>query len=83
LVKAGVSRDDAHEWLRDNSLQAWQAMRETGENPLVELIQGDERIVAKMPASSIPQLLSAHDHTGTAQTRALQLAQQIRQLTLA
>jgi adenylosuccinate lyase len=81
LVTAGVSRDDAHEWLRENSLQAWQTMRETGENPLVELVQNDARIGAKMPASAIPHLLSAHDHIGTAKTRALQLAQQIRQIT--
>ncbi|MEM7336638.1 MAG: adenylosuccinate lyase, partial [Chloroflexota bacterium] len=39
LVGAGGSRQDGHEWIRDASLQAWAALREGQDNPLVSLLQ--------------------------------------------
>ena len=44
LVGAGANRQEAHEWLREASLQAWQDQAGEGETLRV-LIMGDERIV--------------------------------------
>lgn len=79
LVAAGGSRQDGHEWIREASLQAWQALREGGENPLVALLTADERITQFVPAADVAQLMDATAHTGTAAMRARQLAATVRQ----
>lgn len=79
LVAAGGSRQAAHEWIREASLQAWAAMREGQPNPLASLLAADERIIAYLPASQVPVLMDAAGHTGTAVARATAFAQTIRQ----
>lgn len=78
LVAAGADRQDAHEWLRQNSLQAWQSVREGGQNPLLQLLAEDQRIAAYLTAQQIAGLMDVSAHTGTAAQRALALAQEIK-----
>ncbi len=78
LVAAGGSRQAAHEWIREASLQAWAAMREGQPNPLTGLLAADERIAAYLPASQVLMLMDAGEHTGTAVARARAFAQTIR-----
>lgn len=79
LVNAGVSRQDAHEWLREHSLTAWQQMRETGDNGLIGLIAADARIAHHLDAALVTELMDATHHTGTAASRATQFAATVRQ----
>jgi adenylosuccinate lyase len=79
LVAAGASRQEAHEWIRGASLQAWAAMREGQDNPLVDLIKADENILQYLSATEIEPLMAAETHIGTAATRATAFAERVRQ----
>ncbi|MBX3055787.1 MAG: adenylosuccinate lyase [Anaerolineae bacterium] len=78
LVAAGASRQDAHEWIREASLQAWAALREGRENPLVENLTQDIQILAYLTAEQVRELMAAEGHVGTAVARARAFAQTIR-----
>ncbi|MCB8962088.1 MAG: adenylosuccinate lyase [Ardenticatenales bacterium] len=76
VAAAGGSRQEAHEWLRENSLRAWAALREgAGTNPLADYVATDERILAYLAPARIRELMDASNHTGTAAARALSFAQ--------
>jgi adenylosuccinate lyase len=79
LVSAGGSRQDGHEWIREASLQAWAALRNGGENPLVALLSSDQRVTQHVPVADVVRLMDATAHTGTASVRARQLAQAVRE----
>jgi adenylosuccinate lyase len=71
LVGAGASRQEAHEWLRQASLVAWEALRQgSAANPLVTLLTRDERIGRYLAADSVRRLMDATAHVGTAPERA-------------
>ncbi len=73
-VRAGADRQEAHEWLREASLQAWEAVRRDEANPLVDLVAADGRIRAYLPAEGIRELMDASRYVGTAAARARELA---------
>jgi adenylosuccinate lyase len=79
LVKAGASRQEAHEWIRECSLQAWAALRQGQSNPLADLLAAHGEIGRFLSEGEIRPLLDATAHTGTAASRARQLAQMVRQ----
>ncbi len=79
LVGAGASRQEAHEWIRQASLSAWEAMRKGQDNPLVRLLTADPHISQILDAAHIHLLMAAETHVGTAAKRAAGFAQQIRQ----
>ncbi|HFQ93985.1 MAG TPA: adenylosuccinate lyase [Anaerolineae bacterium] len=78
LVKAGANRQEAHEWIRAASLAAWAALKQSSENPLLDLLLADERISQYLTAEQITRLMEAADYTGTAAERAASFAQAIR-----
>jgi adenylosuccinate lyase len=78
LVARGASRQDGHEWIREASLAAWEALREGLENPLLGLLQEDERIRRYLTLEQIAGLMDANAHTGTAAERALAFARTVR-----
>jgi adenylosuccinate lyase len=80
LVKAGASRQDGHEWIRQVSLQAWTAVQQNQPNPLTDLLAADARINQHLPPAEVRALMVAEAHVGTAVERARALAQQIREL---
>jgi len=79
-VAAGADRQEAHEWLRQNSLQAWQQLRDGAENPLQRLVLEDGRIGRYLTEAKIADLMNVSAHTGTASRRARALAQGIREV---
>ena len=78
LVKAGGSRQDGHEWLREHSIRAWGEMQESAENSLLSLLLQDERITARVPADDLESLMVASAHTGTAAARTRLMAEQVQ-----
>ncbi|MFK7805245.1 MAG: adenylosuccinate lyase [Anaerolineae bacterium] len=78
LVAKGASRQDGHEWLRELSLQAWQAVREGRPNPLVDLVVGDLNLQNYIDAGTLQDLMQAEAHVGTAAVRARDMAELIR-----
>ena len=80
LVTAGAGRQEGHEWIREASLEAWELVQAgIEENPLPELLAGDERITSYLAPAHIHRLMDAGAHVGTAPNRALKLAREIRQ----
>jgi adenylosuccinate lyase len=78
LVKAGASRQEAHEWIRSCSLEAWAVLRLGQPNPLLDLLVSHDEIGRFLSEGEIRPLLDATAHTGTAAARARRLAQTIR-----
>lgn len=78
MVAAGADRQEAHEWLRQNSLQAWQQIRSGAENPLQRLVVEDARVGNYLTTEQIVDLMDVSSHTGTASVRARAYAQEIR-----
>jgi len=78
-VRAGGDRQQLHEVIRENSLQAWEAVRQSRANPLADLLAQDTRITALLDASHVYELLTADDHIGDAPERAHHMATTIRQ----
>lgn len=79
LVAAGGSRQDAHEWIREASLQAWAALQNGRENPLISLLSQHQKISTILSSEQIRDLMDATAHTGTAENRAKELAVAVRQ----
>lgn len=79
MVGKGASRQEGHEWIREASLGAWGALRNGEENPLVQLLQQDTRILGFLNKEEIESLMDATAHTGTAVERALEMAQVVRE----
>jgi len=73
-VRAGADRQETHEWLREASLRAWDAVRREEPNPLADLLAAGERLIAYLPAERIRELMDAGCYTGTAEGRARALA---------
>lgn len=80
LVTAGADRQKAHEWLRENSLSAWESIRRGEDNPLVNLLVADERIRQYLDGDLTRHLLSAEPYIGTASERASRFASSVREL---
>ena len=64
--------------IREHSLAAWAALQAGAPNPLVDLLAGDVRITALVPATELPILMDASAHVGDAASRARALATTIR-----
>ena len=77
-VRAGADRQLAHEWLREASLVAWEAIRRDEPNPLVELVAADTRLASFLAADRIRSLMDAGGYVGTAAARAREMAITLR-----
>ena len=78
-VRNGGDRQALHEIIRENSLQAWEAVRTGAANPLADLLAADERITRLIPADTLRDLLDATGHIGDAPERARQLVMMVRE----
>lgn len=79
LVAAGADRQEAHEWIREASMEAWERVQAGVEtNPLTEILADDVRIRHFMGADELDSALDATAYVGTAPERAVALAEQIR-----
>jgi len=77
-VRAGGDRQVLHEAIRAHSLQAWEAMRHSNANPLVDLLSADENLVTLMDSQRVRELLQAENYVGDAPERARMMAASIR-----
>jgi adenylosuccinate lyase len=80
LAKRGGSRQELHEVIREHALEAWARLRDSGENPLVESMCGDPRLIALASADEIEAWLDGGDYLGDAPDRARSMALVLRRL---
>ncbi|GMQ77729.1 MAG: adenylosuccinate lyase [Anaerolineae bacterium] len=79
LVREGADRQDAHEWIRQASMAAWEALETGDENPLVGLLANLPEINQFFDPEKVRALLSVEGYTGTASQRARAFAQKLSQ----
>lgn len=75
--KRGGDRQALHERLRMHAMAAWSALQAGEDNPLSDLLAGDEFIQRYLSAGEIQLLMDASQHTGDAPQRAKRLAEEI------
>ncbi|MCD6518393.1 MAG: adenylosuccinate lyase [Anaerolineae bacterium] len=79
LVKAGASRQEMHERIRECSMVAWQAVQRGEPNPLPELLAEDEGITSYLSPEEVLSILREGAGVGDAPERSRRLAREIRQ----
>jgi adenylosuccinate lyase len=79
LVKAGASRQEMHEIIREHSLAAWARINEGEPNPLIDLLCNDPRITSFVPREAAKQSLDADVYVGDAPQRARQIVGKARE----
>jgi adenylosuccinate lyase len=78
-AKAGANRQELHEAIRENAMQAYAALGRGESNPLARVLADDERITRWVDPAEIRAQLDPTTHVGDAPTRARRLAARIRQ----
>jgi adenylosuccinate lyase len=78
LARAGADRQEMHERLRENSLQAWQTIRLGQANPLVDLLASDSQLTTYLPADTIRDVMAGSSYVGNAPDKARLIAEKIR-----
>ncbi len=78
LVKLGADRQEMHERLRDQAMTAWQSVRQSQPNPLVNLVAHDPVMNQYLGPEEIQQLMQVDRYVGFAPEHTRQLAQTIR-----
>lgn len=79
LVKSGADRQEMHERIRTNAMQAWEAVRRGEENPLIDLMRQDVEMAEYLPEEEMRLLMDARSHVGDAPRRARQMAERIQE----
>jgi adenylosuccinate lyase len=80
LVKSGADRQEMHERIRLNSMQAWEAVRRGDDNPLNSLICQDTELTKYLSEQEMRALMEARSYVGDAPKRARKIAQSILNL---
>jgi adenylosuccinate lyase len=73
-VKAGASRQEMHERLREQAMAAWETVRGGKANPLAENLSKDGEILKYLSADQVRELMDYESHLGDAPQRAKKLA---------
>ena len=76
-VKAGADRQEMHEIIREQSMTAWEIVRNGEANPLTENICKDKHILAFLKADEILELMDYRAHVGNAPQRARAMAAEV------
>ncbi len=74
LAKAGASRQEMHERIRDCSMEAWEVIQDGEENPLVDLLAADKAITAYLSPTEVRAIVGAGADVGDAPQRTRELA---------
>lgn len=77
-VKKGASRQKMHEVLRTISMEAWTAIQNGKQNPMLTLLTTHKAVVSYLSKKEVGDLMNVTHHIGNAPMRALQLAKEIR-----
>ncbi len=78
LSKAGADRQVMHEIIRGHAGEAWEAVRQGDDNPLIEMLTGDSRLQGYLSADEIREVLQGTAYLGDAAQRARDLADHIQ-----
>jgi adenylosuccinate lyase len=70
-VKNGANRQEMHEILRENALQAWDKVKIGLDNPLDDIISNDGRIRTYLSDDEIKSLMDVSTYTGIAADNAV------------
>lgn len=76
-VRQGGDRQALHELIRQHSLSAWQALRESGAHNLLERLCADPRLTQFVPPQRLRQLMRPDEYLGDAPQRARALVTDI------
>jgi adenylosuccinate lyase len=76
-VKAGADRQEMHEIIREQSMAAWEIVRNGEANPLTENMCKDKHILAFLKAEEILELMDYRAHVGNAPQRARAMAAEV------
>ncbi len=77
-VTAGADRQILHEHLREQSLAAWEALTQGGQNPLIEKLVESQELRDYLPPERVRELLDATAYVGDAPERARKFAAHLR-----
>ncbi len=76
-VKAGADRQLMHECIREQSMVAWEEVRNGELNPLAGNLCKDKDILAYLPEAEILELMDYRAHVGDAPKRAREMAGEV------
>lgn len=82
-ARAGGSRQELHEIIRQHSLNAWEALNQGQPNPLIEALCADPHIRHLLPEQTIRELMQAEQYVGDAPERAREMTSRIRDVLTA
>lgn len=77
LGKKGANRQEMHERIRKHAMEAWKAIQNNQENPLIDLILSDKEFMNYLSKDEILACFEITTHVGDAPKRAKEFAQQI------
>ena len=80
LGKTGADRQVMHEYLRQHTLTAWEALRVGEANPLVELVAQESEFLQYLSGAAIRGLMDASYYVGNAPQKTRQLAARIQEV---
>lgn len=80
-VRSGGDRQALHESIRTAAMTSWGALSRGEDNPLARLLTEEHELTARLDPAEIRRLLDPTKHVGTAEQRALQVAEKIDELT--
>ena len=79
-VRSGGDRQVLHEAVRTAAMTSWSALSRGEDNPLARLLTEEEELTDRLDPAEIRRLLDPSKHVGTAQQRALAVAERIEKL---
>ncbi|MDQ2679892.1 MAG: adenylosuccinate lyase [Candidatus Eremiobacteraeota bacterium] len=79
-VRAGGNRQELHETIREAAMSSWDALSQGQDNPLGQLLTEDTTLTALVDPAEVRRMLDPGKHIGTADTRAIKLADAIASL---
>lgn len=79
MVKKGANRQEAHAWLREHSMTAWEAVQRGEPNSLKDLVKADKKISTLIPGKELDELFQVESYTGIAEKRSREMSRTIRE----
>jgi adenylosuccinate lyase len=76
-VKAGASRQDMHELIREQAMKAWETVRNGEANPLAKNFSADAEILKFLTVEQVNELMDYKSHLGDAPLRAKEMAKAV------
>lgn len=74
LSKAGADRQEMHEILRKHTLVAWSEVRQGNQNPIIDLVSGDQKLLEYLSTEEISRSFTETAYLGDAVQRAKRLS---------